>query len=155
MRTKNLNKSKLNYFKNILDCVESQSTCSRVKVGALAVFDGRVILTGWNGVAKGDTHCCDHFTEDEKNQSDFRDKHSLFSKFEIHAEANLIAMASRIGIKLENTILFVSITPCLDCAKMIVQSGFKKVYFKGFYDRSREGYDYLVNHSIEMIKLEE
>lgn len=127
-------------FKEILNIIEYRSTCARLHVGALIVKDGRILSTGWNGVLKGLKHCNEIFTNIDKQL----DEHHRFSEEnEIHAEMNAIAFASRNGVSLNGAEIYTSISPCSNCAKLIVASGIKKVYYKTVYNRSTAGLDFL------------
>ena len=154
-----------NTFKKYLGILESNSTCRRVKVAAVIVKDGRTVSTGWNGVPSGFKHCEEIFEIKDKpirfgepyaepklfyidkaevSKDEFLKKHHEFSeKYEVHAEANAISFAAKNNISTEGSSIFVTITPCSNCAKLILQSGIKKVYYKRVYDRSSEGFDLL------------
>lgn len=155
------NKLKLTY-RNMLELLEHNSTCSRVKVASIIVKDGRIISTGWNGVPSGFKHCEDIFKkdlipcessgfktiykiyDDEVTAEEWYKKHHEFSeKYELHAEQNSIAFAAKNNISTQGASIFITITPCSNCAKLILQSGIKKVYYKDIYDRSSEGFDLL------------
>ena len=132
-----------NTFKKYLGILESNSTCRRVKVAAVIVKDGRTVSTGWNGVPSGFKHC-----------EEILKKHHEFSeKYEVHAEANAISFAAKNNISTEGSSIFITITPCSNCAKLILQSGIKKVYYKDVYDRSSEGFD-LLKEAAEKGKIE-
>lgn len=71
---------------------------------------------------------------------EFNKRHHLFSEaFEIHSEINAISWAAKVGRSLKDCTMFVSLSPCEDCAKAIIASGIKKVYYLEKYDRSPEG----------------
>jgi dCMP deaminase len=136
-------------FLKIARIISSHSTCIRKKVGALLVKDNRIISMGYNGVLPGQKHCEDIFknTEDEIGRVFFMEEHNEFSRAkEVHAEQNCISYAAKYGIKTEGSCLYVTISPCKDCAKIIVASGIKKVVYLDYYDREPEGVD-LLNHN--------
>ena len=133
------------FYKDLLKVFEQKSTCKRLKVACLIVRDGRIVSTGWNGVASKAKHCCDM----DWNDKTFMEDHRIFSKDnEIHAEMNAIAFAAKNGISTNNCVLYCSYSPCIDCAKVIVNSGIKEVYFDKIYDRSSGGYNYLLKNNI-------
>lgn len=162
-------------FKKYLGILESNSTCRRVKVAAVIVKDGRTVSTGWNGVPSGFKHCEEIFVIKDKpmrfgepykepklfyiddvevTKEEFLKKHHEFSeKYEVHAEANAISFAAKNNISTEGSSIFITITPCSNCAKLILQSGIKKVYYKDVYDRSSEGFD-LLKEAAEKGKIE-
>lgn len=96
-----------------------RATCKRGGVGAVAIKDKRVIASGYNGPAPGSPHCSD----------DTCDINSP-CKRAIHAEANLIAFCAKFGIPLMGATLFVTSSPCLKCAELIIQSGISEVVYK-------------------------
>ena len=131
-------------FKDILAVVEKNSTCARLKVGALLVKDGRIVSTGWNGAVSGSTHCTSIF-----NKDNFEGHHKFSEERELHAEQNAIAYAARNGIATDGAELYVSISPCSNCAKLIIASGIKRVYYKESYDRSSAGLELLFDSNID------
>ena len=106
---------------DIARVISQRSTCGRGKVGCVIAQNGRIIATGYNGPAHG-WHC------DEKYCSlDHPCNHA------IHAEANAIAFAARFGIALEGTQMFCIASPCVGCAKLIIQAGIRIVYYEEEY----------------------
>lgn len=98
--------------------ISLRGTCERLRVGCVIVKDDRIISTGYNGPLPREEHCspcaCD------KSVSCIR---------AVHAEANAIYHASRIGISLENATMYCTHSPCTDCVEAIIQAGIKAVYF--------------------------
>lgn len=154
------------YFKNVCKLTAENSTCSRLQVGAVLVKEDRILSIGYNGVPSGQKHCIDIFKEQfEKTLKDpdpinkfedwmklktIRDIHAEFSeKNEIHAEINCFGYASRFGIATDNCDLYVSISPCCNCAKTIIASGIKRVFYIEKYDRDTTGIEILENNNIE------
>ena len=138
-----------NSFLKMALLVSEHSTCIRKKVGAVLVKDNRVISMGYNGVLPNEEHCEDKFKDYEDNH-DFYTLHNKFSRSnEVHAEQNCIAYAAKHGIGTNGATLYVTTSPCNDCAKLIVASGIKKVVYLEFYDREPEGVDLLSKKGIE------
>ena len=140
-------------FKDILKDIEQCSTCIRTKVGAIIVKDGRIISTGWNGVPKGKDHCEHVFNfhpslESGDNKTFLKVHHEFANENEIHAEENAIAYAARNGIKTDDAEIYISISPCVFCAKLICASGIKKVFYAKEYDRDKTGIKFLKNNNI-------
>jgi dCMP deaminase len=128
------------FYKEVLLAALKNSTCTRVQVSALIVNDGRILSTGWNGSLPGMQHCSTYFSEEDRLQDDFYDKHREFSeKNESHAEMSAIAFAAKNGIAIGGCDIIVSTSPCLPCAKMIAMAGLKDVYYLTKYDRDPEG----------------
>lgn len=106
----------------------SNSHCKRKKVGAVISKERRIISTGWNGTPSGQANCC----EKETRKIPMVSKDTV-----IHAEANAILWAAREGLKLKDTTLYVTMSPCIECAKMIIQAGIKEVVYKEAYRCTR------------------
>ena len=119
------------------------STALRLNVGALIVKDDRIISIGYNGMPSGWDNVC----EDENNKS---------RPEVLHAESNAIAKLARSSESGEGSSIFITHSPCLDCAKMIYQSGIKQVYYSHEY-RSTDGVDFLkkCNITVEQLSVEE
>ena len=124
------------------------SHARRLHVGAIIVKDDRIISIGYNGMPSGwDNNC-----EDTIQNSD--DTVTLKSKPEVlHAETNAIAKLARSTESGLNATMFITHSPCLDCAKLIYQSGIKRVFFGTAY-RSTEGVEFLTKSGVEVEKLD-
>ena len=137
------------YYLDLLKVFESRSTCHRLQVGGFLLKNGRIISSAWNGSPSRFRHCTDYMQKTKEGNPDISDKdlddaHQYFSKkYEIHVEQNLICYAARSGISIEDSILFVSYSPCMDCTKLIINSGIKEVYYREIYDRAQENWDEL------------
>jgi len=143
-----------NTFYDILRIYEKRSTCKRLQVAAILVKNGRIISTGWNGVTSGKTHCFEIFDDLSTKNGDFSEKHAKFSNAnESHAEMGAIGFAARNGISTEGTTMFVSVAPCINCAKLIVASGIKMVYYIKRYDREDLGIQFLEDNDIPVEQL--
>lgn len=138
-----------------------RSTCSRRQVGAILVKDGKIISCGYNGVAKGQKHCHQHWHNHcEKHNLDydsfisskeFYDLHGEFSREnEIHAETNCIIYVSR--DQSQGSTLYVTLSPCSDCAKIVAQAGITRVIYDTEYDRDKKGITLLKKLGIECEK---
>ena len=115
------------------------SSATRLQVGAIVVKDDRIVSIGYNGMPTGWDNCC----EDENNKS----------KPEVlHAETNAIAKLARSGESGLGATLFVTHAPCIDCAKLIYQSGITTVYYAEEY-RSTQGLLFLNKSDIKVIHL--
>lgn len=115
-----------NTFIEIAEKVANHSTCLKHQVGAVIVKNKRILSTGYNGVVAGAMHCEDLYL---KKPMDWH--HSWSVENEIHAEQNAIAYAAREGISIKDATIYVTLSPCLDCAKLIVASGIIKVVYGG------------------------
>jgi dCMP deaminase len=138
-------KNEHQFFIDIANKVAEQSTCCRLKVGCVLVREGRIISIGYNGVPKGMKHCEDKFPEEfRKDYEHFRNVHHEWSNtHELHAEANAILFAAKEGISTKGATLYITFSPCINCAKIIASAGIKKVIYNEKYDRSSDGIDFL------------
>ena len=116
--------------------ISQRGTCGRLQVGAVLIKDNRIIATGYNGPPPGLAECADEVCDISKPCTRA-----------IHAEANLIAHCSKLGIPTENTTLYVTHSPCIKCAELIAQAGIKKVVF-GLKFRDEEGLKLLLEMGI-------
>jgi len=134
-------------FMNVAYEVARMSTCRKIHVGAAIVKDKRIISIGYNGVPSGWRHCDEVFTG---NEEDFLKKHHEWSNYhEIHAEMNAIAFAAKNGISTQGAELYCTHSPCVNCSKIIVQSGIERVYYAELYDG--HAIDFLREAGVEVI----
>ena len=124
------------------------SHARRLHVGAIVVKDDRIISIGYNGMPSGWDNDC----EDTVQHSD--DTVTLKTKPEVlHAETNAIAKLAKSNESGFNASLFVTHAPCMDCAKLIYQSGISTVYYRNSY-RESTGIDFLTKSGVYVIKLD-
>ena len=116
------------------------SYCKRRKVGALLVKDKMIISDGYNGTPSGFENEC----EDENNQT---------KSYVLHAEANAITKVAKSGNSSLGATLYVTSSPCLECSKLIIQAGIKRVVFSENY-RLEDGINLLKRASIEVEQVE-
>jgi dCMP deaminase len=126
--------SKDEYFLAIARAVSTRGTCSRRQVGAIAVRDGRILATGYNGSPPGAVHC--HHEDYEVHFED-QDLHLVAGRWScsraVHAEMNVIAYAARYGASLEGATIYCNTYPCYGCAKAMVSAGVVEVLFESDY----------------------
>ena len=135
-------------YMEIAGIISKQSKARRLQVGAIVVKDDRIISIGYNGMPAGWDNDC----EDVIQHSD--DTTTLKTKPEVlHAESNAIAKLARSVESGFDSDLFVTHSPCLDCAKLIYQSGIRRVYFGSAY-RDSSGVDFLRKSGIEVVQIE-
>lgn len=121
--------------------VSRRSTCARSQVGAVIADEGRIVSTGYAGAPAGMPHC----------SSGVCDLSQPCTRT-VHAEANAIAWAARSGIIIEGCALYCTLSPCLDCAKLIINSGIKRVVYGQAY-RKTDGIDLLKSVGIDVTYL--
>jgi len=119
------------YFMNIAHVVKARGNCLRRKVAAVIVRDRRLISTGYNGTPRGVKNCyeggCARCASDTPSGSDLGE--CICS----HAEENAITQAAYHGTSVRDGIMYVTISPCLMCAKMIINAGIIEVVYDGDY----------------------
>ena len=115
------------YFMNIAREVATRSTCDRKLVGAVITRGKTILATGYNGSIRGLAHC------DEAGH-EMENTHCVRT---IHAEANAIVQSARHGVRLEDSEIYVTASPCYDCFKLIANAGINKIYFGEFYRDER------------------
>jgi len=120
------------YFMGICDLVATRSTCTRRKVGAVLVKDKRILCSGYNGAPSKVPHCFETGCLRAQLNVPSGEKHELCRG--VHAEQNAIVQAALHGIKVKNSVLYCTNQPCSICAKMIINAGITKVYYKDGYD---------------------
>lgn len=113
------------------------SYCKRRKVGALIVKDNMIISDGYNGTPSGFENIC----EDDSNHT---------KAYVLHAEANAITKVARTNNSSDNATLYVTTSPCIECAKLIIQSGIKRLVFSELY-RMNDGIELLKRSGIECV----
>jgi len=119
------------YFMDMAEIVKTRSTCLRRQVGAVIVKDKRILASGYNGAPTGLKHCEETGCLREQLGIPSGQRHELCRG--LHAEQNAIIQASLHGVKLEGATIYVTIQPCVLCAKMVINAGISKLVFKGDY----------------------
>ncbi len=124
------------YFMNIAHVVATRGNCLRRKVGAVIVKDRRIISTGYNGTPRGVKNCYDGGCP--RCQSETPSGADLQECICCHAEENAITQAAYHGVSVRGATLYCSLSPCLLCAKMIINAGITEVVFENAYEFSRQ-----------------
>jgi dCMP deaminase len=118
------------FYLDIAKQISQASYCKRNKVGALIVKDDNIISFGFNGTIKGFDNVC----EDEQNNT---------TPYVLHAESNAITKCAKSNYSSIDACLYTTTSPCIECAKLIIQSGIKEVYYI---------YEYRDNKGINLLK---
>lgn len=119
------------YFLEIAKMVSSRSTCLRRQMGAVFVRDKRILATGYNGAPSGLKHCEEVGCLREQQGIASGERHELCRA--IHAEQNAIVQAAQFGTSLKDSILYCTHTPCVLCAKMLINTGVDRIVVLGEY----------------------
>lgn len=137
-----MKKKFIDLYMDMADSASRVSSAQRLKVGAIAVKDHRVLSIGYNGTPP-----------DYDNTCEIEVDGNLMTRPEvIHAEQNAIYKMARDGQSALGADLFITHAPCVECAKAIKTSGFKKVWYRDEY-RSREGINFLEELGVEVEKV--
>lgn len=130
------------YFLLLAKLAATRSTCFSRPVGAVIVLDKRVVATGYNGAAPGAWHCTDKkqcYWRQPENQVPGIEPRELSRA--VHAEMNAVAHAARKGIRIEGASIYCTLSPCMNCFKVLLSAGIKKVFFEHIYDFNNQGGD--------------
>jgi dCMP deaminase len=125
-------------YMKVAETFANLSTAKRLQVGAIVVKDDRIISIGYNGMPSGWDNVCEH---EGKTKPEV-----------LHAESNAIAKLAKSPESGEGASIFITHSPCIDCAKLIYQSGIATVYYKNDY-RSTQGIEFLNKSNIEVVKI--
>ena len=138
------------YFMEMAKLASRRSSCLRRAVGAVLVRDKRLLATGYNGVPSGVTHCEVTGCLRDKLQVPSGERHELCRG--LHAEQNAIIQAALHGVSTKDAILYCTTLPCIICAKMLINSGVRKVFFlDGYSDTLTE--EMLAEVGLELVRL--
>lgn len=120
------------YFASITRQVATRATCLRRKVGAIIVKDKRILTTGYNGAPKGVKSCIERgICLREELGVPSGQRHEICRG--LHAEQNAIIQAAYHGVNINGGVIYCTNQPCVQCAKMIINSGIKKIYYFNDY----------------------
>jgi len=111
--------------------VKRRSTCLRRQVGAVLVRDRRILATGYNGAPSDIVHCEVTGCLRQKLRVPSGQRHELCRG--LHAEQNVIIQCALHGVSTKGATLYVTVTPCIICAKMIINAGIKEIVIEGEY----------------------
>ncbi len=140
------------YFMQIAEIVKTRSTCLRRQVGALIVKDNRIITTGYNGAPSRLKECTEiGVCKREELHIPSGQRHELCRA--LHAEQNAIIQAANLGISTKGATMYVTLQPCVICAKMAVNAGIVKIVYKGEYP-DELSLSILEEAGIELIKMD-
>jgi len=117
------------------------SYCERKQVGAIIVKDNMIISDGYNGTPSGYTNCC----EDDEGNTHW---------YVLHAEANAILKVAKSTQSADGATLYITLSPCKDCSKLIIQAGIKRVVYHVKY-KDCSGIDFLAEYGIEVVHISE
>ncbi len=137
-------------YMNLAQSLALRSHCVKAQVGAVLTKDSRVVSLGYNGPPAG-THNCDEQWPTEGCPRDSKGSCSLA----LHAEQNAILYAAKNNVEISGSTLYVTLSPCISCARVIFTTGIKRViYLKSYADykglKADEGVDFLLKFGIDV-----
>jgi dCMP deaminase len=138
------------YFSQIAHLVSKRSTCLRRRVGAVLVKDKRILATGYNGAPSGITHCQIAGCLRQKLGIPSGERHELCRG--LHAEQNVLLQAALHGVSTKESLLYITVTPCIICAKMIINAGVKEIVIEDEYP-DKQAQAFLKEAKIKIRKL--
>jgi len=140
------------YFATITRQVASRSTCLRRKVGAIIVKEKRILATGYNGAPRGVRSSLEIGTcLREELGIPSGERHEICRG--LHAEQNAILQAAYYGVSIKDSVIYSTNQPCVLCAKMIINSGIRKIYYFEEYPDTL-AVELLNEAGVELIKLD-
>ncbi|MBN8695257.1 MAG: dCMP deaminase family protein [Bacteroidetes bacterium] len=139
-------------YMDLAENLAKRSHCVKAQVGAVLTKDTRIVSLGYNGPPAG-THNCDEVWPGEGCPRDSKGSCSLA----LHAEQNAILYAAKNNVSIEGSTLYVTLSPCISCARVIYTTGIRKVYYLNSYAdfkglASDEGVDFLKKFGVEVIR---
>lgn len=132
------------YFMSQSLLISTRSSCERLSVGAVVVRDRRVISAGYNGSVSGDLHC-------SENGCKVIDGHCVRT---VHAEVNAILQCAKFGVMTDGADIYVTHFPCLQCSKVIIQAGIKRLYYLHDYNNNEYAIELLKHSAIQIKKVD-
>lgn len=136
------------YFMDIAQVVALRSNCSRRQVAAVIVKDSRIISTGYNGTPRGIKNCFEGGCP--RCASDSPSGENLGECLCSHGEENAIVQAAYHGIAVKDSTLYTTYSPCLLCAKMIINAGIREVVYKERYSIDTTARRILLEAGVEL-----
>jgi dCMP deaminase len=169
-----MKKKFIDYFMDVAERTSKLSYAKRLQVGAIIVKDDRIISIGYNGMPSGWDNICEDkvwvgtYLHEEENEviekfpyegtyldselNEVKSRYVLKTKPEVlHAETNAISKLAKSNEAGDNSTMFCTHAPCIDCAKLIYQSGIKNLYYRDTY-RDSKGLDFLKGSNISVTK---
>lgn len=141
-------KNEKEFYMKVAQLVAEQSYCERAKVGAVIVKDNNIISFGYNGTPRGFDNTCEVYYPATDNSNAV----TITKPEVLHAESNAILKCALSGSSTNGSTLFTTDSPCIDCAKLIIQAGVKEVYYKKEY-RDHSGLLLLTQANINVQKI--
>jgi len=134
-----------NLYMDIADRVAQMSYAVRAKIGCVIVNNGQIIATGFNGMPAGMQNECEHY--------DISGVVMVTNPEVSHAEENAIGKIARSTLSSEGSTAYITMSPCIHCAKLLFTSGISKVFYRDSY-RISDGVEFLRNRNVHVEQLQ-
>ena len=136
----------------LLQSLSARATCDRGKSAAVIVKNKQILTTGYVGAPMGLPHCDDdgHLFRKALHTDGSTKEHCVRTT---HAEANAIAQAARFGVSIDGATMYCTMTPCLDCTKLLINSGIKRVVATKDYQAGHDSKEFMKQAGVELIIL--
>ena len=142
-------RDKINYYLDIAQAVSQRGTCLRKLYGAVIVKNDEIISTGYVGAPRGRCNCTDlGYCIRSRLNIPRGERYELCRS--VHAEANAITKIARSNNSSDGATMYVTASPCIECAKLIIQAGIKRVVYSEHY-RLEDGIELLKRAGIEVV----
>lgn len=140
------------YFMKIADVVGERATCDRGRASCVVVKDKRILVTGYAGAPAGVAHCDDvgHEMHTVIHEDGTKSEHCIRTA---HAEQNAIANAARNGVAVNGGTVYVNMTPCYTCAKILINAGIKRIVAKKDYHAGQRSKEIFKEAGVELVIL--
>lgn len=135
-----MNKRFLDFYMGIAESCADMSYATRLKVGSVAVRDHKILASGWNGTPSGWDNACE-------------DHNGVTHEFVLHSEENLLTKLARSTESSSGCSVFITHSPCINCAKLLYNSGVSEVYYKHQY-RNDNGIKFLEKCGVKIEQLQ-
>ena len=142
------------YFLKIMDTVAERANCDRGRAAAIIVKDKRIVATGYVGAPAG-LETCDEIGHLIKVAFDERGGQKKHCVRTTHAEMNAIAQAARHGTSIDGATIYIKMTPCLDCTKLLINAGIRRVVCRKRYHADHDSVRILGQAGVELVVLSE
>ena len=142
------------YFMEIVHAVSRRGTCDRGRTATIVVKDKVILVTGYVGSPMGCPHCDEagHLMKEVIHENGSTSKHCMRTN---HAEINAVALAARKGIAIEGATMYMKMSPCYTCAKMLINAGIKRIVCNNLYHQANEAIELLRGAGIQLDVLNE
>lgn len=142
------------YWLSVMDTTALRASCDRGRSSAIIVRDNSLLCTGYVGSPKG-LPTCDDIGHLMRASFDERGGHHDHCVRTTHAEANAVAQAARRGISIDGATLYVNMTPCLDCTKLLINCGIVRIVARRRYHADHDSVQFLKDAGVTLVTLED